>query len=206
MAEPNYEWRNLNAKQRTELLAWRKSEKRPWHSPPHRLDTDRTNFLLTAACYEHRPYIGHSSQRMDAFSVALLDLLETHSAQIFSWCVLPNHYHALVQAENIANLLKTIGQLHGRTSFRWNDEEQTRGRKVFYRCTERTMRSERHFWATLNYIHHNPVHHQYVKQWTDWPWSSARSYLEYTGRDEAVHIWREFPIQDYGKKWDDPTI
>jgi putative transposase len=43
------------------------------------------------------------------------------------------------------------------------------------------MKSERHFWVTLNYVHHNPVHHGYVKRWLDWPWSSARQYLAETG-------------------------
>ena len=35
----------------------------------------------------------------------------------------------------------------------------TCGRKVFFRAVERAMRSDRRFWATLNYVHHNPVHH-----------------------------------------------
>jgi putative transposase len=64
------------------------------------------------------------------------------------------------------------------------------------------MKSERHFWATLNYVHHNPVKHRYVKRWVDWPWSSAARYLEEVGREEAERIWSEYPVLDYGKQWD----
>ena len=32
-------------------------------------------YLLTAACYEHSPIIGHSSERMSAFSSSLLKRL-----------------------------------------------------------------------------------------------------------------------------------
>lgn len=68
------------------------------------------------------------------------------------------------------------------------------------------MRSERHFLATLNYVHHNAVRHGYVAAWTEWPWSSASEYLEKTGRVEAERVWREFPILGYGEKWDDPAL
>jgi putative transposase len=64
------------------------------------------------------------------------------------------------------------------------------------------MRSERHYFATLNYIHHNPVKHGYVTKWQDWPFSSGREYLEKIGVDEASRIWRGFPVLDYGKEWD----
>jgi putative transposase len=68
------------------------------------------------------------------------------------------------------------------------------------------MRSERHFFATINYVHHNPVHHGYVRLWTDWPWSSAAEYLEQMGRAEAQRVWEGYPIRDHGKKWDDAGI
>ena len=64
------------------------------------------------------------------------------------------------------------------------------------------MKSERHFWVTLNYVHHNPIHHGYVERWQDWPWSSASDFLDRIGAQQALDIWREYPILDYGKKWD----
>jgi hypothetical protein len=36
MAAARYLWRQLNQKQREELLAWRKERDYPWHSPQHR--------------------------------------------------------------------------------------------------------------------------------------------------------------------------
>ena len=81
-----------------------------------------------------------------------------------------------------------------------------RGRKVFFRAVERAMRSERHYWATLNYVHHNPVHHGYVERWTDWQWSSAPEYLAQTDLAEAKRIWCEYPLHDYGKAWDAPEM
>lgn len=65
------------------------------------------------------------------------------------------------------------------------------------------MRGDNHFWATMNYIHHNPVKHGYVNTWTDWPFSSAADFIEEVGRDKAIEIWKSHPILNYGKGWDD---
>ena len=206
MSQPRYLWRQLTPKQRDELLAWRKTRGQPWHSPPHRPNFGHLRFLISAACYEHHHYMGHSPERMDAFARDLLAVFAVHASQTFTWCVLPNHYHALVEAPDVKCLLHELGLFHGRTSYTWNGEESARGRKVFFRAVERAMRSDRHFWATLNYVHHNPVRHGYVVRWTDWSWSSAVEYLEQTSVEEAKRIWRDYPIRDYGKGWDEPGM
>ena len=120
--------------------------------------------------------------------------------------MLPNHYHALVSAPDNLVLIAATGQFHGRTSHAWNGEENCRGRKVFFRAIDKPVRSDRHYWASLNYIHHNPVHHQYVKRWQDWPWSSAADYLRGIGETEARRIWRDYPILKMGRNWDEPDV
>ena len=132
----------------------------------------------------------------------LLGLCQSIGASLFAWCILPNHYHLLVQTDTIRLLLAAIGRFHGATSFKWNGEDTTRGRKVWYRCIERSMRSERHFFATLNYIHHNAVKHGYVKTWQEWPYSSAANFIETVGKQTAIEMWRDYPVLNYGDEWD----
>ncbi|MDP6507312.1 MAG: hypothetical protein QF886_27030, partial [Planctomycetota bacterium] len=104
--------------------------------------------------------------------------------------------------DEVKALLTRLGQLHGRTSFQWNGEENQRGRKTWFRAVETVMKSERHFWVTFNYIHNNPVKHEYVEKWQDWPFSSANIWLEKLGRTRMRGIWREYPPLDYGEDWD----
>jgi putative transposase len=205
MQTPRYLWRELSAGQRVDLLAWRKKQDRPWHSPPH-VRVFQTCFHLSAACYEHRPWIGVTPERMDGFSVALLGLLDQCGNRVHGWCVLPNHYHALIETADNLSLIAAIGQFHGRTSHAWNGEEDSRGRKVFFRAMDKPIQSEGHLWATLNYIHHNPVHHGYVTRWQDWPWSSAADYLQAKGEAEARRVWREYPVLEMGRNWDEPEM
>ena len=200
-----YLWRKLTEKQRGELMEYRRRQELPWHSLPHR-QSEKIHYLLSAACYEHQPVIGRNLERMAAFEKTLLETCKFKTERIVAWCVLPNHYHVLVEARSILKLVYAIGKMHGRLSFYWNGEDRRRGRKVWFNCAERYMRSERHFWATLNYIHHNPVHHGYVKHWQDWPFSSAGAYLAAVGKETALENWRAYPLLDYGKTWDDARL
>jgi putative transposase len=200
-----YIWRKLTPKQRDELLAWRKHCSLPWHRPPHRA-SERTRYHVTAACFEHKPHIGRSSERMLQFSATLLEGFARAGARVHAWCVLPNHYHALIETPVILDVLTKLGRMHGRQSFEWNGEESARGRQVWCGAAERYMRNDRHFWATLNYVHHNPVHHGYAARWQDWPFSSAAEYLASVGREVAEKTWKDYPVGDYGRGWDDATL
>jgi REP-associated tyrosine transposase len=199
-----YIWRNLPPEQREEVLLSRKEQHRPWHGPPMLFREGQ--FHLSSACYEHAPHIGRDPARLATFSQQLLEVFDQKRNILFAWCVLPNHYHLMVQTFDLKGLKKEVGVLHGRTSYEWNLEESTSGRTVWHRCADRSIRSERHYWATINYIHNNPVHHGYVKIQTDWPFSSVRDFIEQVGEEQTIFIWKEYPVFDYGKGWDDPEM
>ena len=200
-----YNWRKMTDAQQDDLLKLRKSQKLPWHSPPHREGENKT-YHLTASCYEHKPIVGASPERMVEFESEFTDVLKKNSIAVTAWVVLPNHYHALVKTENLKSLLNGIAKLHGRTSYRWNGEDKMRGRKVWFNVLEHSIKTERHFWATLNYIHNNPVHHEYVGKWQDWPFSSAGCFIEEVGIEKTREIWKKYPVLDYGKGWDSPEM
>jgi putative transposase len=65
------------------------------------------------------------------------------------------------------------------------------------------MRSDDHYFASLNYLRRNPVKHGHVEKWQDWPWSSVHEYLDTTPKDPAEAMWRKYNIADYGKGWDE---
>jgi putative transposase len=200
-----YVWRKLTQAERDGLLAWRKQHAFPWHTPPHPVGGQGT-FHLTAACLAHAPHLGQSPERLAGFCAALIEAVAPVARGIHAWCVLPNHYHLLVSATNLRNVTWALGKLHGRTSFCWNREDWARGRQVWHAAADRFMRGDRHFWATVNYIHHNPVRHGYVLRWQDWPYSSAHEFLSLLSREEAARIWREHPLGNYGQGWDEPWM
>ncbi len=201
-----YDWRKMTLKQRTDALEMRSARRFPWHGPPHFVYNVPCHFHLSAACYEHAPIIGLSPERMAKFENDLLGVVSLEGCECSAWCVLPNHWHALVKTADVKSLCRRIGQLHGRRSCTWNREDECTGRKSFHACSDRRIRNDAHMHATMNYIHHNPVHHGYVSDWCDWPYSSAGRFLDEVGRSRAAELWRQYPVLDYGAGWDDAEM
>jgi putative transposase len=159
-----YLWRQMNDREREYAQNVRRSRSFPKHSPPHfDFGGERQYLITTAACYEHLHIIGSSFERMTDCEEEVLAVCEKFSSEIYAWCVLPNHYHVLLKTSDIKMLRKELGLFHGRSSFKWNGKDNMRGRQVWHNCFERAMKSERHFYASLNYVLHNPVHHGYVE-------------------------------------------
>ena len=155
-----YDYRKWSREKQAAALKERVAHGFPLHSPPHVLEPGAYR-IITGACFEHKPIL-QSPARLKWFEQQLLDHLQNQCLDVAAWVVLPNHYHILVKIPDIKSFTKAQGQLHGRTSFAINKEDNEQGRQVWFRCSDRVMRSERHYFTTLNYIHNNPVKHGYV--------------------------------------------
>ena len=193
----------MTEEKRLEVLKLRQQCRVPLHSPPHYGANGWNRYHLSAANYGHVPIIGETPERMAAFSIALCDVLSADGCSLLAWCVLPNHWHALVGTEDLKAVLTGVSRLHGKNSFEWNGEDNARGRQCWHCCTDRRIRSEAHFCAARNYVHHNPIKHGYVDKWDAWLFSSACDFLDEVEREQAAQMWKEYPVLDMGKEWDE---
>jgi putative transposase len=196
-----YEYRKLSLEERQKLVQERLARGYPPHQPPHPI-REETFYLLTAACYEHRHHL-HSHERRQTVLDLVFEQFIQHGMDVRAWVVLTNHYHLLVYVNKFEALKGIFQQIHGPTSVAWNQADKAQGRKMWYRYSDRVIRSERHYYTTLNYIHYNPVKHGLAASPYDWVWSSVHWYLEYNGREWLRDLWRSYPVRDYGKYWDD---
>ena len=195
-----YDYRKMNLEQRQAVVSRRQRAGQPWHRLEHRAHESQT-YLITGACFEHRAILQTDSRR-DEFNFKLLNTLHSlPDCELFAWCVLPNHYHFLARLD-LESLVPAVRRLHNGTATQWNREDNAVGRKVWFSYCDRAMRSERHFWVTMNYIHANPVKHGYVKRAAQWTWSSVHEYFACWGRETLQEIWRAYPVLDYGRDWD----
>jgi len=195
-----YRYRRLTEEQRQLLVRYRQQWGYPWHAPPHPI-REATYYLLTAANFQHSPVMSSEVRRL-GFQARLLEGLKVAGMEVSAWVVLPNHYHVLAFVPDIDKAASVFQRLHGSTSRQWNLEDDRVGRKVWYRYSDRAIRSERHFYTTVNYLHYNAVRHGYADRADHWVSSSFWAYLETKGRDWLRHLWQEYPIRDYGKRWD----
>ncbi len=158
--------------------------------------------MITSACRNHA-HILTTPTRLGEWEDKLRQLVAgIDDADMRAWVILPNHYHLLLKVD-LARLKVKIGRLHNGVATQWNREDETAGRSVWFRFSDRVIRSERHYYAAINYIHYNPVKHGLVRKSADWPWSSIHHYLQTMGHDEVKRIWDAYPVGEMGKGWDD---
>jgi putative transposase len=198
-----YEYRKLTFQEREEILRYRREGGYPLHAPPHPF-REAGHYLITAAYYVHAPVMA-TVERRTQFEILLLGAMKGIQANTIAWVILPNHYHILVDVESLDHISAALKFLHGKTSRRWNLEDNLTGkRRVWYRFSDRLMRSERQLQQTFNYIHYNPLKHGYTEDFFDWPWSSINLYENSQGRDWLLEQWKfNPPPEELGRGWDE---
>lgn len=196
-----YDYRKLSPEQKAEIIEQRLANGYPPHEPPHLKQND-TCYLLTGVCFEHTHHMNTDERRKEIVDLIFALFIE-NGMNILAWVILLNHYHLLVNVTEFSLLRSIFQKVHGRTAFEWNHAENMRGRKVWFRYTDRAMRSERHYYTTLNYIHYNPVKHKLVESPYDWKQSSVHWYLDHYGREWLRDLWANYPVRQYGEGWDD---
>lgn len=194
-----YEYRKMTPKERQQVVEERKARGLPYHAPPHYRGI-AGKYLITAACYEHKPIF----DAPDLLSLLQEEILVRLSAQVQceAWVFLPNHYHISIDTPDLSLVSEILRKGHSHLATTVNGLQKQRGRKVWYRFTDRIIRNESHYWATLNYIHYNPIKHGYAEKMSDWPWSSVHEYYETWGEEKLKDVWGKYPVKDYGKGWD----
>ena len=116
-----------------------------------------------------------------------LDLLaeaaERARAQVWAYCLMPNHVHIVLTPEDDQGLSRTFGELHRRYTGFINARRRTTGHLWQGRFGSVAM-DEAHFVTALRYVALNPVRARLVARAEDWAWSSTRALI--AGEDDHV--------------------
>ena len=101
---------------------------------------------------------------------------KTDDVKIYAYCVMPNHAHLLVYAENVNNLSLLMKKINLSYAVYYNKVLERVGYVFRDRYKTQGIYSSEHLISCLNYIHNNPVKAGLAKKARDYPYSS---YLEY---------------------------
>jgi REP element-mobilizing transposase RayT len=95
--------------------------------------------------------------------------------RLFAWVVMPNHVHVLCQPQPNWSLARIVGSWKSYSGRRLHaaGTPLVDGRIWHREYWDRYIRDERHFLATREYIHRNPVAARLVAEPSAWRWSSA---------------------------------
>ena len=134
-----------------------------------------------------------------------VELLANSAINVYSYCLMPNHIHAIVVPHDERVLSTFFATLHRRYARRTNALHEWRGHLWQERFYSVVM-NEAHTIAAMRYAELNPVRAGLVRLPHAWPWSSARGNLglvddpivdrHITG--QLVSNWRNYLGEDLG--------
>jgi len=114
-------------------------------------------------------------------------------ANIVSYCLIPNHFHLLVQIKEFENLpekltkyysdnpeayiSKVFSNFFNSYSKSYNKAHNRSGRLFLYPYKRILVEDDDYMASIIVYIHRNPIHHGLTKSYKDWKYSSYNSVL-----------------------------
>jgi len=144
-----------------------------WHHGPRHLFLSAYPYMVTAGTVDKRHFF-----RGDDRLLYLEESLKTVTLQfgwtLDVWSVFPNHYHFIAWPPADSKTLKLmIQELHRRTSIEVNRLDHAQGRQVWFQYWDTCITFEKSYYARLNYVNNNAVHHGLVKIASQYPYCSA---------------------------------
>ncbi len=113
------------------------------------------------------------SDRVD-FLECLRRALDRHEVRCLAYCLMPNHYHLLVETPD-EGLSHGMRELNGRYSLRFNRRHRRDAHLFKNRFGAILQETDEQIVATLRYTARNPVEATLCAEPAEWPWSSSRA-------------------------------
>jgi len=113
----------------------------------------------------------------------LHEAAEKAAAEIWCYCLMPNHVHIIIVPSDGDGLRRTFADAHRRYTGYINARMRVTGHLWQGRFGSVVM-DEEHLAHAVRYVSLNPVRAGLVERAQDWPWSSAKDHLQ--GRDSEL--------------------
>ena len=117
-----------------------------------------------------------AARASERFMEILADVVARLGWQLYGYCLMPNHYHLLVETPQ-ANLGDGMKRLNGIYTQWYNARTASYGHLLQGRYRAILVDRDSYLLELVRYIALNPVRAGIAERAEDWPWSSARSLL-----------------------------
>lgn len=128
------------------------------------------------------------SDRQDylMFTELMRETSEMWKIKISSYCLMPNHYHMLIQTPE-ANISRSMRHLNGVYTQRYNRRHHCDGQLFRGRFKSILVSGDSYLLQAVRYIHRNPLRAGLVEVIDVYPWSSHKGYISVARNWEWLH-------------------
>ncbi len=110
------------------------------------------------------------------FLSVLAEVVKIFDIKIYSYCLMPNHYHLLISVPK-ANLSRAMRHINGVYTQKINRKHGLEGSLFKGRYKSILVEEDSYFKECVRYIHRNPIKAGITKEVGIYPWTSHKSYL-----------------------------
>ncbi|AZA92221.1 Transposase and inactivated derivatives [Chryseobacterium nakagawai] len=120
------------------------------------------------------------------FFLEKLDKYIIPVADIYAYCLLPNHFHILLRFKSFDDinnekehsfLIKAFSDLLNAYAKAYNKVYNRKGALFLNTIKRKKVKDEKYLLKVLHYIHNNPVNHGFVNDINEWKYTSYSSYM-----------------------------
>ncbi|ALR31610.1 transposase [Chryseobacterium sp. IHB B 17019] len=151
------------------------------------------------------------------FFLKQLDKYIIQIADIYAYCLLPNHFHLLLRFKNIEGinvedehqfLMKNFGNFLNSYAKAFNKKYNRKGALFLNAVKRKKISDEKYLLKVLHYIHNNPINHGFVNKVDQWKHSSYNSYLnlEKESKLNRMEIMQYFDSLDVFKNYHQSNV
>jgi REP element-mobilizing transposase RayT len=120
------------------------------------------------------------------FTDLLIDTSEQWNLRVGAYCLMPNHYHLLVQTPD-ANISRCMRHIDGVYTQRFNRRHECDGSLFRGRYKSILIEADSYLLTLIRYIHRNPLKAGLTEKLQHYPWSSHRGYLSRAEKWNWLH-------------------
>lgn len=138
---------------------------------------------LNKDCFYHiynRGNNGDNIFKEEENYIYFLGLVEKYlidKVSIYAYCLMKNHYHILLRIEDEERITQSLSNLFNAYAKAFNKATNRTG-SLFEKHFKRIkVNSEDYLKALVVYIHLNPQYHQFVRNFSDYSYSSYRTLI-----------------------------
>jgi len=103
--------------------------------------------------------------------------LPDYELSIIAYCLMPNHYHFLLRAEQDNALSPFVQRVFNSYSQAFNRQQHRSGTLFEGRAKNKIIDKDSYLIHIVRYIHMNPVQAGLVRNPEDWPYSNYREWI-----------------------------
>ena len=120
------------------------------------------------------------------FVELLKELVDMYKVRVAAYCLMPNHYHLLIQTPG-GDLARCMRHLNGIYTQRFNRAHHCDGQLFRGRYKSILVDADTYLLELVRYIHRNPLEAGLVKGLNQYAWSSHKGYLSDAKKWKWLH-------------------